>query len=375
MRKLASIRKIKNIIQHPNADMLEIAEVDGWRVVVKKGEHKVGDVVVYCEIDSVLPVRPEFEFLRKSCYVKKDWLETPNCEGFRIKTIKLRGEFSQGLILSLNVLPKEFLENHQIEIGTDVTDVLGIKKYEEPLSAQLSGKVKGRFPNFIPKTEQERIQNLYDSFREDVLENTYFYITLKLDGTSFTAFKNGNDFGVCSRNYELYENDDNIYSKVFIEYGIKKFLEFYGLNVAIQGEICGVGVQGNPYHFKNLFLFIFDVFDIDKQRYFNYSELNEFYGVLDKWLENNKEFKGKVFYTPYILPEDFLNDTMFLLGKGLKDLDVLQEETNKLKLKNIGPIYECYSNNANLEKYIEGLVFKSVDRTISFKVINQNYIS
>ncbi len=104
MRKLATVRKIAEIKPHNNADALELAVVDGWQCVVKKGDFNAGDLVIYFEVDSVLPVLPVYEFLRKGCYVKKDWLTKG--EGFRLKTIKLRGEKSQGLVLPYNISPE-----------------------------------------------------------------------------------------------------------------------------------------------------------------------------------------------------------------------------------------------------------------------------
>jgi RNA ligase (TIGR02306 family) len=151
-RKLASIRQISEIREIPGADAIELAIVDGWQVVVAKNvNHKVGNYVVYCEIDSFLPIKPEFEFLRKSSYKKMG-----DQEGFRLRTIRLRGVLSQGLILPLDeVIP--FPNNlDYMEVGKDVTELLEIKKYEPPVPAELAGKVKGMFPSFIPKTDEER---------------------------------------------------------------------------------------------------------------------------------------------------------------------------------------------------------------------------
>lgn len=172
MRKLATIRKIADIQPIEGADAIEVATVDGWKVVVKRGEFNVGDLCVYFEIDSVLPIRPEFEFLRKGCYVKKDWLITeqnPTGEGFRLRTIKLLGQISQGLVIPLETVPEKGItrafrfydENgvhHRVvsHEGEDVTDVIGVVKWDPPLPAQLSGRAKGNFPSFIPKTDQER---------------------------------------------------------------------------------------------------------------------------------------------------------------------------------------------------------------------------
>ena len=150
-RKLATIRTISELRPIEGADKIELAIVDGWQVVVAKDvEHMVGDKVVYCEIDSFLPIRDEFEFLRKSSYKKMG-----DQEGFRLKTIKLRGQVSQGLILPISVVPiTQFATALNLPEGMDVTEMLGIVKYEPPIPAELAGKVKGGFPSFLSKTDR-----------------------------------------------------------------------------------------------------------------------------------------------------------------------------------------------------------------------------
>ena len=181
LRKLASIRKISDIQIIPGADMIELAIVDGWKVVVAKNVgHKVGDMVVYCEIDSFLPIKEEFEFLQKSSYKKM----SDGTEGFRLRTIKLKGQVSQGLILPLKDL--QLPNKDLLEVGMDVTNLLGISKYEPPIPAELSGKVKGLFPSFLRKTDEERIQNLSDEYEN--LKQHKFYVTEKLDGSSATFY-------------------------------------------------------------------------------------------------------------------------------------------------------------------------------------------
>lgn len=160
-RKLATIQKIREIRPIEGADAIELAIINNWQVVVAKDVgHKVGDFVVYCEIDSFLPIREEFEFLRKSSF-KKMGVQ----EGFRLKTIKLRGQISQGLVLPISVLEGSD-DAIVIEEGVDVSEVLGIVKYDPPIPAQLAGKVKGHFPSFIRKTDEERCLS------EDVIVNT-----------------------------------------------------------------------------------------------------------------------------------------------------------------------------------------------------------
>ena len=165
--------------------------------MTKKNEYKVGDLAVYYEIDSFLPARPEFEFLRKSSFKRL----SNGTEGFRLKTIKLRNILSQGLLTKVpdNIVnPKE---------NDDLTEALGITKYEPPVPAQLSGKVKGLFPSFIPKTDEIRIQNFESEVGFSPIGERA-YVTEKLDGTSFTCYFKDGVFGVCGRNWELTETDD-----------------------------------------------------------------------------------------------------------------------------------------------------------------------
>ena len=179
-------------------------------------------------IDSFLPVREEFEFLRKSSLKKMD-----EREGFRLRTVKLRGQISQGLLIDPIILGRKF------EIGEDVTDELGIVKYEPPIPTCLSGEVVGPFPSFIAKTDEERIQNLasdYDSFR-----GKSFYVSEKLDGTSFTAFvkksEDGNEFGVCGRNWQLAEDARNSHWRVVHALDLQLRMVGLGRSLAVQGGI------------------------------------------------------------------------------------------------------------------------------------------
>jgi len=150
---------------------------------VKKGEYSVGENAIYCEIDSYLPVREEFEFLRKSSYKKMG-----DQEGFRLKTIKLRGQISQGLLLPISILKDKIYPDQykNLQVGDEVSEALGVWKYEPPIPAELSGVMKGSFPSFLQKTDEERIQNLADVFEN--FKKSMFYVTEKLDGSSATYY-------------------------------------------------------------------------------------------------------------------------------------------------------------------------------------------
>ena len=260
MRKLATIRKVDDIRPIEGADMIELAVVDGWKCVIKKGDFAVGDSVIYCEIDSFLPIREEFEFLRSSSYKKLD-----DDEGFRLRTIKLRGQISQGLLVQPSVLNREF------EQGEDVTEELGIVKYEPPIPACLGGTVLGGFPSSVSKTDEERIQNLasdYHSYR-----GKPFFVSEKLDGTSFTAFLD-EEFGVCGRNWQYAEDAKNSYWQAVVELGLQDRMEQLGRRLAVQGELLGPGIQKNRYKLKRQQLFVFNVFDIENYGYLEKEEMN-----------------------------------------------------------------------------------------------------
>lgn len=335
-RKLATIREITDIRPIEGADMIELASVGGWNVVVAKNVgHKIGDKVVYCEIDSFLPIREEFEFLRKSSYKKMD-----DQEGFRLKTIKLRGQVSQGLILPISVVPiVQFATGHDLPEGMDVTEMLGIVKYEPPIPAELSGKVKGGFPSFLRKTDEERIQNLVKEYEEYKLTSKHqFYMTEKLDGSSATFYMNDGVFGVCSRNLELLETEGNTFWKVARELDLENKLKDKG-NICLQGELIGEGIQGNPYKIKGQTVHFFNGFDIDTQTRMN---INDFLILLDEL---------ELLSVPIL-------DVAFLLPDTVEDMLKLAEDKSCL--------------NKLTER--EGVVVRSLDNTISFKAISNKFL-
>ena len=338
-RKLATIRKIDNIQPIDGADKIELVTVGGWKVVVAKDvNHKVGDLVVYCEIDSFLPIEPEFEFLRKSSYKKM----ADGTEGFRLKTIKLRGQVSQGLILPLKDAYEVFKRNTpNMDMdwfeGLEVTEMLNIVKYEPPVPAQLAGQVKGMFPSFLKKTDEERIQNLTREF--EGYKNEVFYVTEKLDGSSVTYYVKDGVFGVCSRNLDLLEDDNNSMWKFAITSGLKDRLLSLNKNIAVQGEIIGEGIQGNPYKRIGQTVRLFNGFDIDKYDYLPLLELLE----LSTFLNVNT--------VPILNVEFKLPDTIDELLAYADSKSVLNDKFDR-----------------------EGVVIRSHDRKISFKVISNKFL-
>lgn len=250
-RKLASIQRILNLEPILNADAIEKATILGWQLVVKKGDFKVGDQCIYCEIDSVMPEKPEFEFLRP--------------RKFRIRTIRLRGVLSQGIALPLSLLPAGDYTDDQ-----DVTETMGIILFQAPIPENLKGLVKGSFPSFMPKTDETRVQVLQGVL--DRHKGVQCYVTEKIDGTSVTYYLKDGEFGVCSRNLELLETDNNLYWKMARRMDIESKLRAYGKNLAIQGEIYGNGIAKNPLKVEGNDIRFFNVFDIDKFTYHNYND-------------------------------------------------------------------------------------------------------
>ena len=269
-RKLASVVKVLDIQPIAGADAIEVATVKGWKVVVKKSEYKVGDLAVYYEIDSFLPITPQFEFLRKSSYKKMN-----DKEGFRLKTIKLKGQLSQGL---LTPIPKGLLVPAQE--GDDLTELLGIVKYEPPIPAELAGEIKGAFPSFIPKTDEVRIQN-FESEIGIPIANERVYITEKIDGTSFTCYVNNGEFGVCGRNWELKETEGNSLWRMANKLNLREKLLSLKRNIAFQGELFGSGINGNWYKLNDHQLMFFTGYDIDNQKRLPFNELLNLFEELE----------------------------------------------------------------------------------------------
>jgi RNA ligase (TIGR02306 family) len=266
-RELVTIREIAEIKPIEGADQIELAMVDGWQVVVKKGEFKEKDLAVYFEVDSFLPVAPEYEFLRKSSF-RKNWDGT---EGFRLKTIKLRGQLSQGLLLPIYIVPLGVFSSAS---RNDLTELLGVTKWEKPISPQLAGVARGNFPTFIPKTDEPRIQNLsrsWDKFRAA----RQWFVREKLDGSSMTAYLQEGEFGVCSRNLDLKETEDNAFWKMARQLDLEAKLREISptRGIAVQGELVGPGIQGNPYKLIAPQFYVFGIWDIEQQHYVSEASL------------------------------------------------------------------------------------------------------
>lgn len=263
MKDLATIQRVKEIRPHNNADSLELATILGWQVVVKKGEFKPNDLVVYIVIDTVVPeANPVFEFLRN--------------KSFRIKPIRLRGEESAGICFPLSILATSEYLNKQWAEGEDVTDILNIKHYEKPIPAELAGQAKGMLPGFLIMTDEDNLRT-YPTALEEMWGRPY-YITRKDDGCSGTFFRKGGEFGVCSRRIHLKESETNGFWRMARKYDLERILAeaFPEDDFAIQGEVCGPGIQDNHLGLKEMELHIFNLFDIRCRGYAGFDKLVAF---------------------------------------------------------------------------------------------------
>ncbi|WP_297419402.1 RNA ligase family protein [Clostridium sp.] len=356
MRKLASIQIIKNLKPIIGADKIECAEILGWECVVKKGEFNIGDKIVFIEVDSQVPDKPEFEFLKD--------------RKFRVRTIKLRKQISQGLALPITILPKGNYNE-----GDDVTEIIGVKKYdsEGELEQKLiqdkinksNNKIakflsrypwyrklffkpkKGSFPSFISKTDETRIQNIPNIVNQE--KDTEFQVTEKLDGQSGTYFlvkkpkklffKQQYEFGVCSRNLHLPTSNNSSYWTIAKQYNIEKVLhKLIGDNqyIVLQGEILGEGIQGNKYKITGY----------------------DFYAFNLKY--PNKQI-------------DSVTASKTLKNEGIKFVPIL--ETN-FKLKDsVSEMVEYAKGKSTLLPILrEGVVIRNYNKNLSFKTINPEFL-
>jgi len=371
-RKLATIQVIESIHPIEGADKIETARVLGWECVVKKSEFKEGEKIIYVEVDSVMPEKPEFEFLRS--------------RNFRIKTIKLKGQISQGLVLPIG----EYLSKYY-DVGTDVTNLLGVTKYLSPSEREefiqqerrikneknklnkfmmryswwrkmfLTKNKKTKWPYWVGKTDEERIQNIPHILEQ--FKDKEVYATEKIDCQSVTFTgkmipkfnwlgkysPKKYQFVVCSRN--LTTNDKNsLYWKIATKYNIEKILR-ENPHLTIQGEQGDTKVQGNKYKLKEPRFWIFNIIDHEKKYHYDWKEM---YNFCKK-------------YNLEVVPL----------------LDTLHEGVNwKCKLGELGTTVKDFielSKGKSLFADIprEGIVIRCIEngkKLISFKAINPDFL-
>lgn len=255
MRKLASIQKVWKIEPIEGADKIELAHVLGWQCVAGKGQFREGEDAVYFEIDSFLPVREEFEFLRKNSFKTNPILG----DGFRLRTQRFRGQISQGLLMPLSAFPGI---PDGAETGTDVTELLGVQKWEEEERATSDGTAVGGLPYSIPKTDEMRVQaypGLLDEFA-----GLDYYITTKMDGTSCSVSIDTTGFHVTGRSLEWKDDDKSSFYKLVKKMGLREKMERrvkeLGLeSLTIQGELCAPGIQKNRLKLREPHWYVFTV--------------------------------------------------------------------------------------------------------------------
>lgn len=378
MRKLASIQQIADVQPIDGADAIVKVRVNDWWCVAKKDEFKVGDLCVYFEIDSLLPMTDTFAFLANRGTKKSELEDGTIVEGYRLKTIKLRGQLSQGLALPWTSFPDVFSRypdtidkagvvvqrQHPLtlKINTpdgisfvgpsyDATELLGIHKYEKPMNAQLRGLARGNFPSFLRKSDQERCQNLRRQIWDAYVAEDEFQVTVKLDGSSMTAFKIDEKFGdarfgVCSRNLELKETEDNAFWAVARQLKLEEMLEGDS-NLMFQGELLAPNIQGNFEGVEKRELYIYNMFDVNTQ----------------EWMEPERTKNLCVLYELKHVP--ILHDSVTLreLFPNATQDTIIQDLLDYAD----GP-------SALGGKFREGVVFKRVDGQFSFKAISNSYL-
>ncbi len=260
-RKLASVQRIWKIEPIDGADNIELAYVLGWQCVVNKGHFKPMDLAVYFEIDSFLPIRPEFEFMRKSSYKNSDIMG----EGFRLRTMKFRGQISQGLLLPLNQFPEIPAD---VELGTDVTELLKVRKWEIEERATTGGTLIGVLPYSVPHTDETRVQAEPDLINE--FAGLEYYISTKMDGSSHSISIDEGGFHVTGHNYEYKDDGNSDFYKLVNERGYKEklvsFAEKNGLRIlTVQGEFCAPGIQKNRLKLLKPEWYVFTIIEDGKR--------------------------------------------------------------------------------------------------------------
>lgn len=365
-RKLATIREVSGVTPIEGADFIVSYQIDGWNVIDKKDVYSVGDKVIYLEVDSFVP-HDLAPFLAQG----KEPDEFNGVKGKRLRTKKMKGVISQGLLLPLTVMGNEYyidrssknLPNCWVKkvndvfcgandkVDSNVTQYLGIQKWEAPENKFVVGNQKGNFPYFIPKTDQDRVQNISKSlFSRTAIEPVRFQITEKLHGSSMTIYVKDGEFGVCSRNFEIKQEDDSSFMRCVNAHKLKEklfsYYEKYGENIAVQGELCGTGINGNQYNINGYKFFVFDVYSIKNKEYF--LTLNT-----EMWCE------------------EFSFDHVPILG-----YEILQQGFDMQQIQDwVKDQINAADGESTLNKSKrEGFVYKDMNSDFSFKVISNAWL-
>lgn len=335
--KLATLEIVKNILPIDGADRIETCEINGWRSVVPKGTFKVGDRVVFIPIDTIIDPAPW-----NSAFHDKDDPTAP----IRVKTKKLRGVISSGLVFHTNILPDP---SYQPEIGEDISGLIGgIRKFVKQIPVQLQGIAKGDFPtHIVSKTDEDNLLS-NPLVLEELKACDTLVCTLKLDGTSLSVIKElDGTFRVCSRNLEMQEGD-NIYWQMAKKYDLQNLL---GEGMVIAGEIIGQKIQGNPLKIEGNEFHVFNIKDLNDNSYLSYDDI----------LLTLEESEIPV-----------VKEVARFTGENIKNLslDYLQSLANEQKYGNNpaeGIVIRGYKNNQTVYS-------PTLQKMLSVKVINQDYV-
>ena len=361
-RKLASVQKVKAIRPIEGADRIEVVQVLNWDCVASKGQYHVGDLVIYFEIDSLLPDIPAFEFLKKSAWSQK-------LNKYKISTHKFRNQISQGLVMPITQLREIYnaingtsISSIDYDEGDDLTALLKIEKYEPPVSNGPLGEIINH-EWYVPKTDEERIQVCAENVLPEYIkrEQNEWYASIKLDGTSCTAGLFDDAFLIGGRTQ--WYKDENMYTTTVKKYGdieakAREYLDATGVYVVFQGELCGPGIQSNRLGLKEKEWFIFNVFVSTTGKYDSYEKLD-----LIGMLAMCERFGLK--HVPLV---DFKDKFDFKTGDSI---DVMVE--NLLKYVDNFK-YRTYFEDASPNQVAEGLVFRLNDMTNSFKVVSNKFL-
>lgn len=338
--KLASFETITEILPIEGADRIELARVQGWQSVIKKGEYKVGDSVIFVPIDTVLTPRPWNEFL---------WDKNDPTKPIRVKTVKLRGTVSQGLIFPRSLVSANEIWDHKDDHAEDVSiaNMLGITKYEKPIPAHLAGQVAGDFlSHLVSKTDEDNLKSNI-SVLDELRECPFVEATVKMDGTSATYIKElDGTFRVCSRNLELKDTESNAHWQMARKYNLADNMI---PGSCIQGEICGPGIQRNPAGLKELTLFAFNYKDLNTGKY--YREVPEQVNLNVPSVPRNCIWSREAFIQ--------------------LDIDALQSYTNNISYENNTPAEGLVFRGIGLDDKL--CYSKILQKMLSVKIINQNY--
>ncbi len=264
MNKLAAVEEVIGIKEIVGADRIELVQVLGFQSVVKKGEFKIGDKIIFVFPDTTIGKQPWNEFLFKA----------GDGDRARVRTIRLKGEVSQGI-----VFPVSILNGDVPEVGLDVSERIGVEKWERPLPEQLRGKAKGNRPYYVPETGEYNVQSYPKTIFE--MQGKACVATLKMDGSSGSYFFRNGVFGVTSRCMHWEYQPKNVFWKIAERYDIENKLKLLSRNIVIQGEVCSPGIQKNKIGLSELSFYGFDIYDIDKMVYLPHDEALSIFKSLD----------------------------------------------------------------------------------------------